>query len=314
MARPLPLTPSRKGRGDCFARVPPPLAGGGRGRGQQVITTREALRLGAVLLREAGIDNPRLEARLLLGHATGLEQAALLADPMAPVPTDPYAALLARRAAHEPLAFILGTREFWSLPFEVSPATLIPRPESESLIEAALALFPDRSAVRRILDLGTGTGCLILAALDEFPGAFGVGVDRAPQAAALARRNAVRLGLARRAEFLAGDWAGAIGGCFEIVLCNPPYIESGDIAALMPEISRHEPLGALDGGADGLDAYRRLLPELPRLLAPAGAGLLEMGQGQTDALMALAAGVGLTTSTVLDLAGIPRVLVCRARR
>ncbi|MGA9865414.1 MAG: peptide chain release factor N(5)-glutamine methyltransferase [Acetobacteraceae bacterium] len=277
------------------------------------MTTREALRLGAARLREAGIDNPRLEARLLLGHTIGLEQAALLADPTAPVPTEPYVSLLGRRAAHEPLAFILGTREFWSLSFEVSPATLIPRPESESLIEAALALFPDRSAVRRILDLGTGTGCLVLAALGEFPAAFGVGVDRAPRAAALARRNAVRLGLARRAGFLAGDWAGAVGGCFELVLCNPPYIKSGDISALMPEISRHEPPGALDGGADGLDAYRRLLPELPRLLAPAGVGLLEMGQGQAGALVALAAGVGLTTSTAADLAGVPRVLVCRAR-
>ena len=276
------------------------------------MTAREALRLGAGRLRDAGIDAPRLEARLLLGHALGLEQAALLADPTAPVAPDPYVSLLVRRAAHEPLAFILGTREFWSLPFAVSPATLIPRPETETLIEAALSAFPDRSSVRRILDLGTGTGCLLLAALGEFPAAFGVGVDRAPEAAALAWRNARRLGLAGRAGFLAGDWAGAIAGRFDLVLCNPPYIPSADISALMAEISRHEPARALDGGTEGLDAYRLLLPEMPRLLTAAGVGMLEMGRGQADALAALAAGLGLTTSTVADLAGIPRVLVCRA--
>lgn len=275
------------------------------------MTVGEALRVGAERLRAAGIDNLRLEARLLLGHALGLDPPSLLAAPEATVVPEPYLALLARRAAHEPLAFILGTREFWSLPFEVSPATLIPRPESETVIEAALALFSDRATVRSVLDLGTGTGCLLLAALSEFPAAFGVGVDRAPQAAALARHNATDLGLARRAAFLAGDWAGAIGGCFDLVLCNPPYIPRADIPALMPEISRHEPASALDGGWDGLAAYRRLLPELPRLLAADGAAVLEMGQGQADALVALAARAGLTTSTLTDLAGIPRVLVCR---
>ncbi|MEO9190265.1 MAG: peptide chain release factor N(5)-glutamine methyltransferase [Acetobacteraceae bacterium] len=276
------------------------------------MTAREALRVGAERLRAAGIDSPRLEARLLLGHALHLGQPSLLAAPEATVASEPYLALLARRAAREPLAFILGVREFWSLPFEVSPATLIPRPESETVIEAALSLFPDRASVRRVLDLGTGTGCLLLAALSEFPAAFGVGVDRAPEAAALARRNAARFGLAHRAAFLAGDWARTIDGRFDLVLCNPPYIPRAEIPALMPEISCHEPAGALDGGWDGLDAYRRLLPELARLLVAGGAAVLEMGQGQADTLVALAARVGLTTSTMTDLAGIPRVLVYRA--
>lgn len=276
------------------------------------LSAREALRLGAERLREASIDNPRLEARLLLGHALGLDQSALLASPDRMVVPAPYLALVARRAAREPLAFILGWREFWSLRFEVSPATLIPRPESETLIEATLVAFPDRATVRRVLDLGTGTGCLLLAALSEFPAAFGIGVDRAPEAAALARRNAARLGLGARAAFLVGNWAGAIAGRFDLVLCNPPYIASADLAGLMPEVARHEPSGALEGGADGMDAYRLVLGALPRLLSPAGKAVLELGRGQADAVAALASAAGLPTSARTDLAGTPRALVCHA--
>ena len=179
---------------------------------------------GAALLRAAGIDNPRLDARLLLAHALGVSPAELIRDSHLPADPATYDRLLARRAAHEPLAYILGHREFWSLRFAVSPATLIPRPESETLIEAALAAFADRRPPGRILDLGTGTGCLLLSALHEFPGAFGVGVDRSAAAARLAAANAAALGLADRAAFLCGDWAAALAARFDLVLCNPPYI------------------------------------------------------------------------------------------
>ena len=303
--------PTAEPVGEGAIPSPPPLAGGGRGEGAGATTVAEVLRLGAERLRNAGIDSPRREARLLLGHALGRTQADLLASSSDAIDPDPYFSLIARRAAREPLAYILGTREFWSLEFEVSPATLIPRPESETLIEAALAVFPDRHAVRRVLDLGTGTGCLLLAALTEFPQAFGIGLDRAPSAAALARRNARRLGLGTRTAFLAGDWGRGIGGRFDLVLCNPPYVPTAEIRALMPEVARHEPAGALDGGADGLRAYAALLAELPRLLAPGGAAVLELGQGQAEAVAALATGEGLTTSVKADLAGIPRALVGR---
>jgi release factor glutamine methyltransferase len=275
------------------------------------MTVGDALRLGAERLRDAGIDGARREARLLLGHALGLDPASLLAVASAAVATEPYFSYIARRAAHEPLAYILGTREFWSLSFEVSPETLIPRPDSETLIEAAQAAFPDRAVVRRVLDLGTGTGCLLLAALTEFPAAFGIGLDRRPASAALARRNALRLGLGRRSAFLAGDWGEAVRGGFDLVLCNPPYVRSGDISDLMPEVAHHEPASALDGGADGLRAYVRILADLPRLLAPGGVAALELGVGQADAVAALAMRVGLTTFARVDLAGMPRALVCR---
>jgi release factor glutamine methyltransferase len=273
-------------------------------------SSRDALRRGATRLRAAGIENPRLEARLLLAHALGITPTELLAEPDAPAALS-YNTLLARRAAREPLAFILGRREFWSLDIAVSPATLIPRADTETLIEAALAAFPDRTAVRRVLDLGTGTGCLLLAALCEFPTAFGIGVDIAPQAAALAAANAAALGLSARAAFLAGDWAAAIGKKFDLVLCNPPYIRSAGLPGLMPEITRHEPARALDGGPDGLVAYRRILADLPRLLTPAGVAILELGIGQETSVPALAVAAGFATTLRPDLAGIPRALILR---
>ncbi len=273
------------------------------------MTVGEALREGAALLAAAGVDNPRLDARLLLGHAAGLSREALLRDPGRSVDPAPYRALLARRAAREPVALILGRQEFWSLPFAVSAATLIPRADSEAVIEAALAAAPDRGRVGRILDLGTGTGCLLLAALTEFPSAWGMGVDRAAEAASLAARNAAALGLAGRSAFLCGDWDAAVSGRFDLVLSNPPYIPGGDIAGLMPEVLLYEPARALDGGADGLDAYRRILAALPRLLAPGGAAVLEIGAGQAEAVAALA---GQTVAFRADLGGIPRAMVVRA--
>jgi release factor glutamine methyltransferase len=264
---------------------------------------------GAAVLLAAGIDNPRLEARLLLAHALDLPVAALIRDPHAPADPGDYGAMLARRAAREPLAYILGRREFWSLDFAVSPATLIPRPESETLIEAALAAFAHRTAPRSILDLGTGTGCLLLSALHEFPGAVGVGVDRSPQAAALGAANAAALSLDSRAVFLCADWAAPLAARFDLVLCNPPYIPTCQIDGLMTEVARYEPTAALDGGADGLSAYRRIIPRLPDLLQPDGMAVLELGAGQAAALASLAGELGLSATTRPDLAGIARAMI-----
>ena len=266
----------------------------------------------AGVLRAAGIDNPRLEARLLLAHATGVPVAALLRDPQRRVDPAGFDTLLARRAAHEPLAYIVGRREFWSLDFAVSPATLIPRPDSEALIEAALTAFAHRRPPDCVLDLGTGTGCLLLAALHEFAAAFGVGVDRSPEAARLAAANAAALGMAGRAAFLCGDWTAALNARFDLVLCNPPYIPTSDIGGLMPEVAGHEPRDALDGGADGLAAYRRIVPSLPARLRPDGVAVLEVGTGQAEAVSALAREFGLAATTRPDLAGIARAVVLQS--
>jgi release factor glutamine methyltransferase len=272
-------------------------------------TVGTLLRDGAERLRMAGIDAPRLEARLLLAHALRTTTEALLREQHATVGHAPYAALLDRRAAREPLALITGRREFWSLDFAVSPATLIPRADSETLIEAALAALPDRARVRRVLDLGTGTGCLLLAALSEFAVAFGIGTDRSAAAASLARDNAAMLGMADRAAFLCTDWAGGVDGRFDLILSNPPYIRTGDLPALMPEVAWHEPSSALDGGRDGLNAYRRIVPELPGLLTAGGVAVLEVGQGQAGAVASLAGAAGFASVPPADLAGIPRALV-----
>lgn len=264
-------------------------------------------------LRAAGLPEPRAEARLLLGHALGAPPGDLIGAARRPVPAAAAAAfadLLRRRLDHAPVAHLLGERGFWTLTLAVSPATLIPRPDSEALIEAALDAFPDRARVARVLDLGTGAGGLLLAALAEFPGAWGLGVDLVPAAARLAAANAARNGLGGRAAFAAGDWGTAVAGTFDLVLCNPPYVERAAIAGLAPEVARHEPASALDGGPDGLDAYRAVLAGLPALLAPGGRAVLELGQGQRAAVAALAAGAGLDALAArADLGGVERALV-----
>lgn len=264
-------------------------------------------------LGAAGIAEARREARLLVALAARLEPATVLGWPERSLDAEAaarLAELASRRAAREPYARLAGHREFWGLDFTLSPATLEPRPDSETLVEAALALLPDRAASLRLVDFGTGSGCLLLALLSELPNAFGIGVDLQPEAAATARCNAAALGLARRANFLVGDWGEALAGSVDVLLTNPPYICSEAIAGLAPEVARYEALVALDGGGDGLRAYRALAGETRRLLAPGGIALFELGDGQAPAVAALMAAAGLAVKTSRrDLAGIERVLV-----
>jgi len=207
------------------------------------------------------------------------------------------------------MSSILGRREFWSLDFVVTPDTLAPRPDSETLIEAVLAALPDRSAPLSLVDFGTGTGCLLLTLLSELPNAEGIGIDISRPALAIAGGNAKRLGLADRCRFLCSDWSAALEGRFDLIISNPPYIPSGDIAGLEPEVARFEPLSALDGGADGLDAYRALAAQIPPLLKPGGIGAFEVGAGQAPQVAALLAEAGLTPRGIhRDLGGIERVV------
>ncbi|MFN8757394.1 MAG: peptide chain release factor N(5)-glutamine methyltransferase [Tagaea sp.] len=264
-------------------------------------------------LAAAGIENPRLEARLIVGDAAGATTEQMIARPEAPLDAVSAAfarALAERRADGAPVAYLLGAKEFWSLDFAVNAATLVPRPDSETLIEAALARFADFARPWRVADLGTGSGCLLLSFLSERPNASGVGVDASTEALTLARANARTLRLAARARFVCADWTSALAGPVDLVLANPPYIPSGDIPALSREVRDYEPVLALDGGPDGLDPYRAILSDLPRILAPDGAVVFEVGQGQADDVAALCVAAGLAVETVRrDLAGIPRAVV-----
>lgn len=253
-------------------------------------------------------DTARLDAELLMAHALGVSRSDLLLRHLRDPAPNTFAALIERRAGHEPVAYITGEQEFFGLPFRVSPAVLIPRADSEVLVEAALAARPD---ARRVLDCGTGSGALLLAVLHGMPLAHGVGIDRSTAALAVARDNAGRLGLAARAELAEADWhrsgwAGPLGGPFDLILANPPYVE--DMAELAPSVRGHEPSGALFAGAEGLDDYRVLIPQLPDLLAPGGMALVEIGAGQSDAVTAIAAAAGFAVRLYRDLAGRARTL------
>lgn len=265
-------------------------------------------------LSGVGIDSARLDASLILGHVLDLDRAMLLAENTRLLTVDEIArfeALLARRLERRPLAQVLGHREFWSLDFIVTEATLDPRPDSETLVSAVLAAWPGNPPAR-LLDLGTGTGCLLLSLLSEWPGTWGLGLDRSPAAAHVAARNARRLGLATRAAMVVGDWAAALGATFDVVVANPPYIPEADLAGLAPEVARFEPRTALVAGADGLDDYRRIARLLPALLAPGGLAALEVGQGQAGAVAALLSAQGLVVSgTARDLAMIERVVLAK---
>jgi len=275
------------------------------------------LRDAAVALTAAGIDNVRFEARLLLGHAAGLSVEQLVARGSDPVPAGVAVAmreLTGRRVRREPMAYILGEREFWGLPFKVSPAVLVPRPDSETLIEAALDLLPERERPLRILDLGVGSGCLLLTLLREYPKATGVGVDASPEALAIAGENAGMLSVASRARLMVDDWRQAgwtdrLGGPFDLLVSNPPYIETSTIAALMPEVANHEPRLALDGGPDGLEAYRIIAAAAPTLITPGGWALVEGGEGQAIDISGIFASVGMSPQAPRkDLAGVERVV------
>ncbi len=245
--------------------------------------------------------------------ATRTDAIGLATRPEMPLGHDGAALLrdhVRRRLAHEPVGRILGEREFWGLTFRLSPGTLEPRPDTETLVEAALAALRDRGAPLRILDLGTGSGCILVALLSELPEAQGVGSDRSHDALLTARGNAERNGVGGRAHFLAGDWAAALATRFDLIVSNPPYIPSSEIAGLAPEVSRHDPLAALDGGPDGLDAYRAIIGELPRLLAPRAVAAIEIGHHQAAAVGALAAGRGLALCRLAqDLGSRDRVLL-----
>jgi release factor glutamine methyltransferase len=271
------------------------------------------LSAGAARLEAAGIEAPAREARLLLGHASGLSTGRIVAYPersIEPAAVAAFERLIERRAAREPVSRILGTREFWSLPFIVTPATLDPRPDSETIVEAALDRISDRKARLTVIDFGTGTGCLLLALLSELPQGTGIGVDRSEAAARVARRNAEALALADRARFLVGDWAEALAGPVDLIVANPPYIPAGEIAGLEPEVRAHDPLTALAGGEDGLDPYRVLAPAAARLLRPGGHVVFEVGQGQADAVAELATASGLVLcERRADLGGIARAVV-----
>ena len=260
----------------------------------------------AQALRAAAARIDRFDAEVLLAAALGVDRGALLLAPDRRFSPELFDSHVARREAGEPVAYITGHREFWSLDLLVTPAVLIPRPDSETLIEAALATG---ISPLNILDLGTGSGALLLAALSEWPAATGLGIDASAAALAVAGRNAERLGLAGRAVFRPGNWGQGLTGRFDLILCNPPYVETG--AELAADVRDHEPASALFAGPEGLDDYRRMIPPLPALLALGGVAVIEIGWTQADAVLALAAAAGLVGVVRRDLAGRDRCVVLR---
>lgn len=266
-------------------------------------------------LKSAGVDTPRLDAILLLAEASGLSEDQIRGRPDLPLSLAAIAAfeaMLQRRLRREPVSKIIGRREFWSLEFRTSPAVLDPRADSETLVAGVLAAIPDRRVSLRIVDFGTGSGCLLLSLLHELPNATGVAIDVSPQALAVAKDNAERLGLLPRCIFRLGSWGKGIEGRFDILISNPPYIESGVVPGLEPEVADYDPLLALDGGADGLDAYRALIPDIARLATKDALAALEVGVGQDVAVGRLLAEAGFGEIAVLpDLGGIGRVVTGR---
>lgn len=266
---------------------------------------------GEQLLKAAGIEDARREAQLLIG--AGLQKSMteiFMMDKNTFVDPVLIRQYFVRRAKREPFAYIVKEQGFWSLDLEVSPATLIPRADTESLIEVLLELFPEQQIPYRFLDLGTGTGCLLLAALSEYPNAFGIGVDKIARAVSLASHNARRCQLQQRSAFLTGNWADALQGAFDVILSNPPYIRKKELLELMPEVQVYEPMSALDGGEDGLDAYRYICNQAVELLSNKGILVLELGIKQDEEVSNIALSNGLSVvQKQQDLNGCIRALV-----
>jgi release factor glutamine methyltransferase len=288
------------------------------GRAEDRVRIAAVRRTVARRFREAGLDTPDLDARLIVGHALGLDHADLVHESerlVAPRALAGIEALATRRLAGEPVARIVGVKEFWGLSLAVTPVVLVPRPETETVVETALTRLDAagrREGPLRIADLGTGSGAILLALLHELPLAIGIGTDCSLGAIETARENARQLGLGERAAFVACDFGAALGGGLDLVVTNPPYIASAVIATLAREVRDFDPIVALDGGADGLAAYRTIVTDAGRLLAPGGFLVMEVGVGQADAVSALAGTAGLTAiATTADLAGIPRVVSAR---
>jgi len=279
-------------------------------------TIGEALRAATACLARAGVTSARQDASALLAEVRGCDRLALLRqdrEPFDPAGERDYKALLQRRLRGEPVSRIRRRREFWSLDLAIGPAVLDPRPDSETVVAAVLDHVGPRDRALRLLDLGTGSGCLLLALLSSLPNAWGLALDKSAAAAAVARANAGRLGLGQRTAVLVGDWLTALDGTVDVVVANPPYIRTDAIAALSRDVRAYDPVAALDGGADGLDAYRAIVPDLRRVLAPGGLAALEVGSGQASAVALQFVRAGFRViETRTDLAGMPRCVVARS--
>lgn len=266
---------------------------------------RAALAIASSVLADVS-ETPRLDAELLMAHALGVSRETLLLQRLDSPTPHSFGPLLARRLAHEPMAYITGTRAFWTIELSVGPGVLVPRADSETLLEAAVDHF-GKAGPKTVLDLGTGPGTLLLAALDQWPEASGLGVEASPEALVYAERNRLALGMADRATFQRGDWGGGIPRRFDLILSNPPYIGTGE--TLPAEVRDHEPGAALFAGSDGLDDYRCIAPQLPGLLAPGGVAILEIGATQAEAVTALLEAQGFVVALRHDLGGRPRALI-----
>lgn len=288
-----------------------------RAKKTENILAKEALRWAVMKLQQERIESASLDARILLEYVLGVNREQLLFSLELPITTEQYdrfAALVEKRVKRQPVSKIIGKREFWGINFAVNENTLDPRPDSETLIEYVLERIENRDAALRILDLGTGTGCLLLSLLSELPAAKGIGVDASEEALTVAKENAAALGLTERTDFVPGDWCSKLEGKFDIIISNPPYIPTAEISALEPEVAEFDPILALDGGADGLNCYRKIMKQLPDMLAKDGFAAFEIGMGQQNGLGAIANENGFEiTGSKNDLSGIARCLIVQKK-